>query len=82
MKHQRSQADVLRSTWSAYVTSFEATAMDHIFVRAFKRGLKLGLPMYDGCMLQVPDGFNLAGFVADAHRMLEQWSMLGRSKVG
>ena len=72
---------MLRSTWSAYVTSFEAAAMDHIFVLAHKRGLRLGLPMYDGAMWHVPDGFVLAGFVADAHRMLEQWSMLGRSKV-
>ena len=30
----------------------------------------------------MPDGFDLAGFVADAHGVLEQWSMLGRSKVG
>ena len=72
---------MLRSTWSATVTSFEAVAMEHIFVLAHKRRLKLGLPMYDGAMWHMPNGFDLAGFVADAHGVLEQWSMLGRSKV-
>ena len=56
--------------------------MEHIFVLAHKRGLRLGLPMYDGAMWHMPDGFDLAGFVADAHGVLEQWSMLGRSKMG
>ena len=73
---------MLRSTWSAYVTSFEAAAMDHIFVLDHKHVLKLGLPMYDGAMWHMPDGFDLARFVADTHGVLEQWSMLGRSKVG
>ena len=73
---------MLRSTWSTTVTSFEAAAMEHIFVLAYKRGLRLGLPMYDGAMWHMPDGFDLAGFLAGAHEVLEQWSMLGRSKVG
>ena len=72
---------MLRSTWSATVTSFEAAAMDHIFVLAHKRGLSLGLTMFDGAMWHVPDGFDLVSFVADAHGVLEQWSLLGRSTV-
>ena len=73
--------EVLHSTWSAYVTSFEAAAMDHIFVLAHKHGMRLGLPMYDGAMWHMPNGFDLTGFMVDAHGVLEQWSMLGRSKV-
>ena len=55
-KPQRSEADVLRSIWSVTVTSFEAAAMDHIFVLAYKRGLILDFPVYDGAMWNVPDG--------------------------
>ena len=55
--------------------------MDHIFVLAHKRGLRLGLPMYDGAIWHIPDEFDLVVFVADAHGVLEQSSMLGRSKV-
>ena len=54
--------------------------MDHIFVLTDNLGLKLRLPMYDGAMWHKPNGFDLAGFVADAHGVLEQWSMLGLKK--
>ena len=55
--------------------------MDHIFVLTDNLGLKLRLPMYDGAMWHMPNGFDLVGFVADAHGVLEQWSMLGRRKL-
>ena len=71
---------IYRSTWSAFITAYEAAIMEHVFVAAWKNGLKLGMPMFDGAMFHVPNGKDLSQFEADVQKILEEWNFQGGFK--
>ena len=71
----KTQTEVLLSTWSRFITSIEAALMEHIFVLAHQHGFKLGCPMYDGAMWQVPIRTSVLPFIQDVMTLISDWGL-------
>jgi hypothetical protein len=72
---KKSHKAVLRSTWSAFITAYEAAIMEHVFVLAHQHGMKMSCPMYDGMMCQIPKGKDTQQFEDSVSKLLQDWEM-------
>lgn len=71
----RKWTEILRSTWSRYITAYEAAIMEGIFVLAHHHGLRMGLPMYDGAMWVYTNDTNLEPFFDAVEQHLTAWNL-------